>query len=249
MPLTKDDPIPESQPDHFHNIDPKLVIYTSPHSFEAEQFRKLRNRILFPKSGKHPQSILVTSALPGEGKSFVTANLAVSMAQHLDNHVLLVDGDVRRPTLHTYFGIPQVQGLSEVLQGKSTVPDSLVKTPIDRLTLLPAGFRPNNPSELLSSRRMGELLKEITNRYSDRLVLIDSPPPQMTSETSALARLVDGILLVVKFLRSNREMTNELVSMLHRERIIGVVGNYLDLKSLSYYGKSKYANYGSYYGS
>jgi exopolysaccharide/PEP-CTERM locus tyrosine autokinase len=229
-------------------IEPKLVIYTNPHSYEAEQFRKLRNTILFPPSGRPPQSILITSALPGEGKSFVAANLAASIAQHLDKHVLLVDGDVRRPTLHTYFGLSHTGGLTEVLQGKMSIPKSLVKTPIDRLTLLPAGHTPKNPSELLSSRKMGDLLKEITSRYSDRMVLIDSPPPQMTSETSALARQVDGILLVVRFLKSNREMTSELVAMLDRDRILGVVGNHLDIKTLSYYGKSKYTNYGHYYG-
>jgi Mrp family chromosome partitioning ATPase len=80
------------------------------------------------------------------------------------------------------------------------------------------------------------------------MVLIDSPPPQMTSETSAMARQVDGILLVVRFLKSNKEMTSELVAMLDRERILGVVGNHLDIKTLSYYGKSKYTNYGHYYG-
>ncbi len=238
----------ETRSFHFGDIHPKLVVYTKPRSHEAEQFRLLRSGILFPKEGKPPRSIMVTSALPGEGKSFVSANLAVSIAQHLDNHVLVVDGDVRQPTLHTYFGTTPAKGLSDVLQGHASVSDILVRTPIERLTLLPAGSVPKNPSELLSSRKMGVLLREITDRYSDRMIIIDSPPPHLTSETSALARQVEGILLVVKFLKSNRDMTIELAEMLGRERIIGVVGNYLNLKALSYYGKSKYANYGKYYG-
>ncbi|MFZ7124532.1 MAG: polysaccharide biosynthesis tyrosine autokinase [Desulfobacterales bacterium] len=234
--------------DAFTELHPKLVVSTRPHSYEAEQFRVLRTSILFPKTGTRPRSILVTSTLPGEGKSFVSANLAASIAQHIDTRVLLIDCDLRKPNLHSYFGVTPNKGLTQVLQGKAAMPDVLMRTPIDRLMLLPAGHPPDNPSELLSSHKMREFLKEVTNRYSDRLVLIDSPPPKLTAETGALARLVDGILLVVRFQKANREMAGELVELVGKERIIGAVGNYLDLKALSYYGKSKYAGYGSYYG-
>ncbi len=98
------------------NLDPNLVTYQNPQSIESEMFKILRGNILFPAKGKPPRSILVTSALPGEGKSFVAANLAVSIAQNINEHVLLMDCDIRRPTVHTSFGFDDVPGLDGVSQ-------------------------------------------------------------------------------------------------------------------------------------
>lgn len=229
-------------------VNPKLVTYLSKHSFASEQFRMLRTSLLFPQSGNRPRSILVTSAIPGEGKSFVAANLAVATAQSLDNHVLLIDCDIRRPTIHNYFGYEPARGLTDNLLSNTPLSDLILKTNVDCLSILPAGRIPQNPSELLSSKKMGALVNEITKRYNDRIVIIDSPPPHMTSETNAISRWVDGILLVVKFRTTNKEMITEMTDMLNKDKILGVVGNFLDLKAFSYYGKSKYANYGKYYG-
>ena len=229
-------------------IDPNLVTYQNPQSIESEMFKILRGNILFPtKGGKPPRSILVTSALPGEGKSFVAANLAVSIAQNINEHVLLMDCDIRRPCIHTIFGFDETPGLTEFLNQRVELPAVFLKTNVKKLTLLPAGYPPKNPAELLSSKEMTRLMGEVTHRYPDRHIIIDSPPPQLTAETSAIARQVDGVILVVKSGRTPREMVAELIENIGRDKVLGVVMNWFDMRSSSYYGYGKYSKYGRFY--
>ena len=123
------------------NMDRNLVTYHNPQSLESEMFKILRGNILFPvKNTAPPKSILVTSALPGEGKSFVSANLAVSIAQNINEHVLLMDCDVRRPSIHSIFGFDDMPGLTEYLNKKASLTDVLFKTDVKKLTILP-GWR------------------------------------------------------------------------------------------------------------
>jgi len=229
-------------------VDKNLVSLLEPQSFEAEQFKHLRTNILFPVSGKPPRSIMVTSAVPGEGKSFVASNLAVSIAQNIDQHVLLMDSDIRKATIHSNFGFDDVAGLSEYLSKGTPLSSLLLKTEINKLTILPGGIPPENPSELVSSNQMSKLLKEVTLRYNNRYIIIDSPPPHLTSETSVIARQVDGILLVVKAGSTNRELIEKLLEMMGKDKIIGVVMNWLDMSSMKYYGYIKNSRYGKYYG-
>lgn len=228
-------------------VDRNLVTYRDPQSLESEMFKILRGNLLFPAEGVPPRSILITSALPGEGKSFVATNLAVSIAQNINEYVLLVDGDIRKPSVHHYFGFDQTNGLADYLRHPSPLADMLLKTSIDKLTILPGGHPPHNPAELLSSQAMSALLKEVTERYNDRYIVIDSPPPQLTAETSAIARQVDGIVLVVKYGSTPRQMVEELVDTLGKEKILGCVMNWFDLRSSSYYGYGKYGKYSKYY--
>jgi len=223
--------------------DNKLVSLFEPQSFEAEQFKHLRTNILFPVSGKPPRSIMVTSAVPGEGKSFVASNLAVSIAQNIDQHVLLMDCDIRKPTIHTNFGFDETVGLTEYLSKNTSLSSVLLKTDVNKLTILPGGKPPQNPAELVSSNQMSELLKEVTSKYSDRYIIIDSPPPHLTSETSVIARQVDGILLVVKSGSTDRAMVEELLSMMGKEKVLGIVLNWFDMSSMKYYGYNKYSRY------
>ena len=228
-------------------VDPKLVTLLDPQSIESEMFKILRGNILFPKTGKPPRSIMITSAVPGEGKSFVSANLAVSIAQNINEHVLLMDCDIRNPTIHRTMGLGEVAGLTEYLNRGLSLQSLLVRTEIAKLTILPGGRPPHNPSELLSSQGMSQLLEEVTTRYSDRYVIIDSPPPQLTAETAAIARQVDGIIIVVKYGGTPRSMVEELVDNLGKEKIIGCVMNWFDLRSSNYYGYGKYGKYHKYY--
>jgi Mrp family chromosome partitioning ATPase len=122
----------------------------------------------------------------------------------------------------------------------------LLKTEIEKLTILPAGTPPRNPAELLSSKEMLKLINEVSTRYEDRYVIIDSPPPQLTAETKALASRVDGIVLVVGYGRTPRELITDMVENLGKEKIIGVVLNRFDLQGSKYYGYSKYGKYGKY---
>jgi protein-tyrosine kinase len=230
-----------------NRIDENLVTLTKPQSFEAEQFKILRTNLLFPASGKSPRTIMVTSSMPDEGKSLISANLAISIAQSIQEHVLLIDCDIRRPRVHTEFGFGNVPGLSEHLSRGIPISSLLLKTVVDKLSVLPGGKPPFNPSELMSSQRMSKLLQEVKYRYSDRFIVIDSPPPKLTAETSALSRQVDGILLVIEYGRTSREMIADLINLIGKEKIIGIVLNKLDIRFANYYGLGKYKTYSKYY--
>ena len=227
-------------------FDHSLVTIQKPNSFESEQFKILRSNILFPSSGKPPRMIMVTSAVPGEGKSFVASNLAISIAQNIDEHVLLMDCDLRLPTIHSRFNIEVKSGLSDYLTGNIPLASLLVKVGIDKLSILPGGKPPDNPSELLSSEKMAQLLVEVKSRYEDRFIIVDSAPPQLTAESSALARQVDGIILVINYGKTKREMVSDLIEIIGKEKIIGVVFNRFNARSSSY-GYGKYGQYGKYY--
>ena len=121
------------------------------------------------------------------------------------------------------------------------------KTEMDKLTILSGGRSPHNPAELLSSKKMSELLVEVKERYEDRYIIIDSPPPQLTAETSAIARQVDGVILVVKYGGTPKDLVTDLVEIIGREKILGCVLNWFDLKASSYYGYGKYGKYSKYY--
>ena len=227
-------------------LSKNLVSLVDPQSYEAEQFKMLRNSILFPVAGVAPQSILVTSALPAEGKSFVSANLAFSIAMNVNKHVLLIDVDLRKPDLHRIFGFGDVPGLSDYLAERRSLDSLLLKTAVEKLTLLPGGPIPPNPSELASSERMSAMLEEVKQRYQDRLIVIDSPPPALAAETSFLARQVDGILLVVKHGKTPKEDIEDLMETVGSDKILGVVINYLDMPLSRRYGYGKYGKYGRY---
>lgn len=207
-------------------INQALITLTKPHSIESEQFRQLKNTILFPEKREPPRNIMVTSTSPDEGKSFVASNLAISIAQSIDEYVLLVDCDLRRPSIHLNFGFGHIEGLSEYLTQQRPLSRVLVKTFVDKLTLLPGGTIPENPSELLSSEQMRRLLHEVKLRYNDRYIIVDTPPPNMTSETNAIARQMDGIILVLREGKTRKKDVQDIIDIYGREKIIGVVKNF-----------------------
>jgi len=127
--------------------------------------------------------------------------------------------------------------LSEYLSNGSDLEPLLKRTGIENLTILPAGSMPDNPSELLSSERMAALLEEVATRYNDRLIILDSPPPSITAESGALARYVDGILLVVKYASTPKESVTELIGKLGRKKILGAVINNFDAGASRYHKK------------
>lgn len=229
------------------HLDPNLVSFLYPQSHEAEQFKILRSNILFPVAGVAPKSILVTGALPGDGKSFVSANLSTSIAQNINKHVLLIDCDLRQPTIHRMFGFDKVMGLSDYLLERGELESLLLRTCVDKLTLLPGGPEPSNPSELMSTERMAELIEEVKLRYHDRLIVLDSPPPGFAAETAFLARQVDGVVVVVKYGKTPREEVENLIETVGSDKIIGVVINYLDRQVSGRYGYKKYNKYAKRY--
>jgi protein-tyrosine kinase len=233
-------PLPDSLPELPANLHPSLVTLLKPHSLEAEQFRVLKNNILFPEKGTPPRTIMITSPSPSEGKSFVSANLAVSIAKSIDEYVLLMDCDLRAPTLHQLFGIGENKGLSDHLSHAIPLSSLLKKTFINKLTLLPAGTIPPNPSELLSSEQMRSLLQEVKSRYMDRYVIIDTPPPNLTSETSAIARIVDGIVIVIRHGKTRKKAVQDIIDVYGKQKILGVIKNFSTKKPMSKYPYNHY---------
>jgi protein-tyrosine kinase len=152
-----------------------LVMLSSPDSADAEKFKLLRGQILFPRDREVPRSILVTSTFPGEGKTFVASNLAATIAMSVDEYVLLIDADMRRPRIHRIFGLRNGRGLHDYLIGEKKFDEVIVKTGVQKLSILPAGRTPRNPGELLCSNMMTEFLAEAKERYKDRYMVIDPP--------------------------------------------------------------------------
>ena len=146
--------------------------------------------------------VLVTSALEGEGKSFSAINLAMSLAQEEDTTVLLVDADVARPSIMRMFGLPPARGLMDVLAGEASLSEVLVRTNVDKLTLLPAGMPHERATEMLASHGMREVLDDIASRYEDRIVVFDSPPLLSTTEARVLASQMGQVLMVVEAMRT-----------------------------------------------
>jgi protein-tyrosine kinase len=208
-----------------NDYDPKMVVVTAPDSYESENFKLLRAQIMFSKDRKRPRTIMVTSATPSDGKTFVAANLAVSIATGIDEHVLLVDCDLRRPDLHQMFGFSTSDGLHEHLAEKKPLNELLLRTKIDKLSLLPAGHPPDNPSELLASGAMKTFLEEIRDRYDDRIIILDTAPSQILAEANILSNFVDGIIFVVRAEKTPRELIRKAINALGRDKLLGIVFN------------------------
>lgn len=209
----------------------------------TEQFRMLKTRVLHSNNGNPPpRTLLITSALPLEGKSMVAANLAVSLAQGVNEHVLLVDCDFRNPDVHRLFGLTPQKGLADYLSGNAEIPEILLKTDTPKLTVLPVGKRPSNPLDLLASDKMKHLIQELRTRYNDRYIIFDSTPVQITSEPMVLLSQVDGILVVVKAGKTNREMVQRVIHDMERKRLLGIVLNGIEktLTNKEYYHYYRY---------
>jgi capsular exopolysaccharide synthesis family protein len=176
-------------------LDDHLYMHHMPYSYTAEQIRKLRTHIFHMPDRPVPRIIMVTSALPGEGKSVIASNLAIAIAKGEDQQVLLVDCDLRKPSLHELFKYPHSKGVSEILQGKADISECLISTPIDKLTILPAAKEPPaNPSELLESRKTGALIQNLAAREGDWFIVVDTSPIQATVDPKILSDVVDGII-------------------------------------------------------
>ena len=206
-------------------VDERLVTLTQSSSSVAENFRRLRNKILHPPQGEPSRTILVTSVLPEEGKSFICANLAIIMAQGIEQHALIVEGDLRRPTLAKLFGLKNDRGLVNFLQDGQDISSLILETGYKKLSMIPSGPPPINPAELLDSKKMSEIINELSKRYHDRFIIIDSPPLSAASEIAVLAKYVDGVILVVRWGRARKEQVKQLVDLIGKEKILGVVFN------------------------
>lgn len=230
-----------------------MVTPDQPRSPIAEEFRVikrplLRNATASGATAVHNGSlIMVTSAMPGEGKSFTAINLAISMAMELDYTVLLVDADVSRPSVLNRLGLPPERGLMDVLSGEvSDLGDVLLRTNIEKLSILPAGMPHQRATELLASDTMNRLLEQIANRYADRIVVFDSPPLLVTTEARVLATHMGQIVVVVEAERTTHAVVRQALATVENCPIkLMVLNKSRGEGAGGYYG---YGGYGYGYG-
>ena len=199
----------------------------------AEDFRIIKRALLRKARGeasvpplRHGNLIVVTSALPGEGKTYCAVNLAMSIAMERDNTVMLVDANVARPAVLEVLGEPPQPGLMEILlQEKADLADVLLKTSIRTLSIVPAGRATLHATELLASNGMSRLLTDLAERYADRVVIFDSPPLLATTEASVLAAQMGQVVLVVEAERTTQHAVKEAIARLQGCPNISLVYN------------------------
>jgi len=206
--------------------NPYLVNIINPHSETAEEFRKLKTVVKeFALGEKFKNLIMVTSALPDEGKSITTLNLSISLAQEFDNTVLLVDCNLRKPSIARLLGLPDKNGFSDCIAGDVDLGKVIINTGIGRLSVIPGGPAIPNPVEYFTSQKMKSILGEMKHRYNDRFLIIDSPPVLPYAETRALAQIVDGVIFVAKERHATSRNINEALEALKGCQMLGLVYN------------------------
>jgi exopolysaccharide/PEP-CTERM locus tyrosine autokinase len=220
----------------------------------TEEFRRIKHPLITHIKGKgasivpNANMIMVTSSVASEGKTFTAINLAMSMATEMDKTVLLVDADVAKPDVTSRLGVQAEKGLIDVLlEDDLTLPDVLIRTDMPKLTLLPAGRKHVRSTEILASEGMRQLTLELSTRYSDRIVIFDSPPMCLTTEARVLAGLMGQIVLVVEAGKTSQHTVKQALSMLDSNEIIGIVLNKKrsgKRGGYGYYGKYGYYGYG-----
>jgi protein-tyrosine kinase len=205
-------------------VSPFLVAHR-PNDRAAEAYRKLKSLVVKRTTGPGYNTLMVTSTLGGEGKTITALNLALALAQEYDHTALLVDVDLRKPAVHRYLGFQPECGLIHVLRGEARLEEALVKTGLGKLVVLPAGGAVSDPSELIASGRMLELVRELKTRYADRYVLFDTPPILPFADAHGLSRLMDGVLFVVREGIVRPEHIDEAMKLLADARVLGTVYN------------------------
>jgi len=192
---------------------------------EVEHYRLLRTQILQRAKKKGGNTVMVTSSVPGEGKSLTSINLAFTFAKEFKQTVLLVDGDLRRQKIHEYLGYASNKGLIDYLLDDAPVSDLITWPGIEKMTIISGGRTTVGSSELLGSPRMKELVDGMKNRYPDRFIIFDVPPVLCAADAMAFAPLVDHILVVVRSGSTSIQDVKKSLHLLPKEKIIGLVLN------------------------
>ncbi|MEU1599745.1 polysaccharide biosynthesis tyrosine autokinase [Streptomyces sp. NPDC005708] len=225
------------------NAPKRPLVTADAHSRRAEAFRKLRTNLQFSQVDDPPRIIVVTSSVPGEGKTNTAVNLALSLAE-AGVSTCLVDGDLRRPCVAPAFGLVQDAGLTTVLIGQARIEEVMQQA--GRLSVLAAGAVPPNPTELLASARMEEVLRELAGTYE--VVIVDTAPLLPVADTVGLASLAQGALLVVRAAKTSRDQVRTAAQSLERVgvRVLGTVFSMAPVPKGGRYGYGRYGAYGRY---
>jgi capsular exopolysaccharide synthesis family protein len=211
-----------------------LITHFDKKSPISEQYRTIRTNIEFSSVDQDLKTIVVTSAGPGEGKSTTIANLAVVFAQQAKK-VLLIDGDLRKPTVHYTFQIDNTVGLTNVLTGQTDFDNAVKGLEIEHLSILPCGPIPPNPAEMLGSAAMKKLIQLAEEQFD--IILIDSPPVLAVTDAQILSNLADGIVLVTKSGQTEYDMAIKATELLKnsKAKLLGAILNHKDQKQSNYY--------------
>lgn len=226
----------------------ELVNYKYPMLSISEDYRTIRTSILLSHAESPPKTIVFSSAMPQEGKSVTVANMAVSFSQ-LEYKVLVIDADLRKPRLHKIFNARNVSGLSGYLTGKVYLKDAYHKTSIENIWLLPSGLIPPNPSELLNSKKMKDMMENVKNGFD--VILIDTPPVLAVVDAVIIASQADSTVFIVQAGKSTYQVFYKAVEELRRvnAKIIGILFNEMKMSRgeypyMDYYRSSRYRDYG-----
>ena len=210
-----------------------FVMEKAPKSIDAEAYRSLRSNIEYSSFDDEYRVIVVTSSVPGEGKSTTSGNLAIALAQS-GNSVLLVDCDMRKPSIHKNFKISNAAGTAELLLRKKLF-EEVANKYNENLTIITAGKIPPNPSEMLASRAMTAFIEEMKKEF--KYIILDTPPLQAVTDAQVLSTKADGVLLVVKAGSTKKEMVFNSVDLIKKVqgKVIGTVLNGVENKKNNYY--------------
>lgn len=231
-----------------------IVTPNAPRSRLADQYRVIKRPLIANATAKgasaitHGNLIMVTSALSGEGKSFTSVNLAMSIAAELDHTVMLVDADVARPSVLRMLGQAPGPGLLDILEGKADVASVLLRTNVDKLTILPSGSPHPKATELLASEAMRALLDDLATRYPDRIIIFDSPPLLLTTEARVLASHMGQIVVVVRADETLQATVHNALSTIETCPLKMVVLNQARGDAQGSYGSNHGHTYGEAYG-
>lgn len=217
-----------------------IISYNDPKSVISEQYRAIRTNIEYSNVDQNTKTILVTSSDKNEGKTTTVSNLAVSFA-NLNKKVLIIDCDLRNPSIHKMFKLNNIYGLTDILAKDRAVDKCIQKTELKNLYVLTAGATPPNPAEILSSEKMKNLIEDLKNIYD--YIFIDTPPIGLVTDAGVLSSFIDGVVLVVKSESVEKKYLEETKKKLDAvdARILGAILN-------SYKSEQKDYNYYSYYG-
>jgi capsular exopolysaccharide synthesis family protein len=213
----------------------------------SEAFRGIRTNVLFSSAQEGSRSIVVTSTAPGEGKSMVASNLAISLAQ-AGQRVMLMDADMRKPKTQEIFKIPQEPGLSNVLVGNAKASESVRKSMVSGLWVLPAGRIPPNPAELLGSARFRDFLTSLQDHFD--WVIVDSPPVMAVTDATLISHHASGVVFVVGAEMTSRHAAKQALDQLEQAdaKFVGAVLNRVDIHRNGYYYSQYYRReYSAYY--
>lgn len=210
-----------------------FIVENEPRSIAAESYRTLRTNIQYSSFDKEYRTIVITSSEPGEGKSTTSGNLAISLSQG-EKKVVLIDCDLRKPTMHKRFKLSNVKGLSDIIVGKTDVTSVLQKYN-DNLAIITSGKIPPNPAEMIGSKSMNALLEALKKVFD--YIILDTPPVQAVTDAQILANKADATILVIRAEKTKKDSINNSLNLLKKvnANVIGTVLNGVDMKERHYY--------------